>query len=153
MPSCDRGLPKTVYIDRLSNNSAEFPGVGFVSMFCARLRARLYFVARTSSMRRAALSNSPVIIRIVTGYMYLLQLFAAPTAVDICFTEDYLHLQYFAKADTYLKNTYTQCNSETYNQEVMEVFIAPFSNDSVRYHEVWFVFLIGMHAPQRLSHC
>jgi hypothetical protein len=43
---------------------------------------------------------------------------------------------YTAYEDTYLKNTYMTCNSETYNQEVMEVFVAPHTNDSVRYHEV-----------------
>jgi hypothetical protein len=56
--------------------------------------------------------------------------------VDLCFTEDHLHLLYSAYEDPFLINTYMTCNSETYNQEVMEVFVAPHVNDSVRYHEV-----------------
>lgn len=60
----------------------------------------------------------------------------ARTSVQICYTQEYLRLIYIAKDDTYLKNTYMQCNSETYNQEVVEVFVAPQANDSINYHEV-----------------
>ena len=56
--------------------------------------------------------------------------------MELCYSPQHLHLVYQAREDRFLKNTYTQCNSETYNQEVLEVFIAPHTNDSITYHEV-----------------
>lgn len=60
----------------------------------------------------------------------------ASTYVEMCYTEEFLRLKYLAAGDPFLKNTYTTCDSETYNQEVVEVFIAPNANDSLVYHEV-----------------
>lgn len=61
---------------------------------------------------------------------------AALTSVQLCFTENHLHFFYYSTGDKFLKNTYMACNSETYNQEVVEVFISPNANDTTNYYEV-----------------
>lgn len=53
----------------------------------------------------------------------------ADTQVVMCYDDNFLSLNYNCKADPLLKNTYSVCNTETYNQEVSEVFIAPGTAD------------------------
>lgn len=44
------------------------------------------------------------------------------TQVGLCWDDLYLHVQFNAMDDKLLKNTYSQCNQETWNQEVVELF-------------------------------
>lgn len=50
--------------------------------------------------------------------------FPAETRVGGCWDEHGLALLYIAEEDPFLRNDYSKCNSETYNQEVVEVFIS-----------------------------
>ena len=49
--------------------------------------------------------------------------FPAPTRVQACWTEEALHLMYQALDDKWLKNEHATCNSETWQQEVVELFL------------------------------
>jgi len=51
--------------------------------------------------------------------------FPAKTSVRLCWTKEALVVKYDAADDTYLRNDYSECNSDTYNQEVVELFISP----------------------------
>jgi hypothetical protein len=50
--------------------------------------------------------------------------FPARTAISLCWTPRFLFLRYHARDDLLLRNDYSTCNSETYNQEVVELFIS-----------------------------
>lgn len=63
--------------------------------------------------------------------------FPAATKVSVCWTPAALHLAYTARDDPFLRNDYRQCNTETWNQEVVELFIAPYTAGyATRYLEV-----------------
>lgn len=49
--------------------------------------------------------------------------FPAPTNIEACWTEDAFHVMFQALEDKWLKNEHTKCNSETWQQEVVEVFL------------------------------
>ena len=49
--------------------------------------------------------------------------FPAPTHIEVCWTEDAFHVMYQALADPFLKNEHSTCNSETWQQEVVELFL------------------------------
>ena len=49
---------------------------------------------------------------------------SSPTAVDLCWNETGLLANFDAAGDQIRRNDYRVCNSATYNQEVVEVFIA-----------------------------
>ena len=50
--------------------------------------------------------------------------FPSPTHIEVCWTEEYLSVNYQALADPFLKNEHMTCNSETWQQEVVEMFIS-----------------------------
>ena len=50
--------------------------------------------------------------------------FPAATHIQVCWTEEYLSIDYQAMQDTWLKNDHMTCNTETWQQEVVELFIA-----------------------------
>ena len=50
--------------------------------------------------------------------------FPSPTHIEVCWTEEYLSVNYQALQDKWLKNDHMTCNTETWQQEVVELFIA-----------------------------
>ena len=58
------------------------------------------------------------------------------TEVLACYDSDMLRLRYIAQGERFFRNDHTTCNSETWNQEVVEVFISPGTEDPTHYHEV-----------------
>uniref|UniRef100_A0A7S1CPQ5 Uncharacterized protein n=1 Tax=Bicosoecida sp. CB-2014 TaxID=1486930 RepID=A0A7S1CPQ5_9STRA len=62
---------------------------------------------------------------------------AAPdnSHVSLCADKEALHLHYTADDDMFLKNTYVGCNTDMYNQEVVEAFVSPSAVDTPFYHE------------------
>jgi len=64
--------------------------------------------------------------------------FAASTSVKICYTDTALSLQYTAGQEQLFLNNYEGCNTEMWNNEVVEIFIAPSNGTAIitEYHEV-----------------
>ena len=52
-------------------------------------------------------------------------IFPADTHIEVCWTNDFLSINYQALADPFLKNEHATCNSETWQQEVVELFVGP----------------------------
>eukprot|EP00750_Incisomonas_marina_P032097 INCI8831.1.p1 GENE.INCI8831.1~~INCI8831.1.p1 ORF type:complete len:246 (-),score=43.79 INCI8831.1:535-1272(-) len=50
--------------------------------------------------------------------------FPAQTYAVLCWTREHLEVAFAAKDDPFLRNDYSECNSDTYNQEVAEIFIS-----------------------------
>ena len=59
--------------------------------------------------------------------------FPAPTHIQACWTEDALHVRYQALADKWLKNEHSTCNSETWQQEVVELFLGDKPDPAAQY--------------------
>jgi hypothetical protein len=49
--------------------------------------------------------------------------FPALTHIEVCWTEDFFSVKYQALQDPWLKNEHSTCNSETWQQEVVELFV------------------------------
>lgn len=65
--------------------------------------------------------------------------FPAKTVVDLCYTDEALHLAYEARDEKLFLNHYDKCNTDMWNNEVVEIFLAPAKGPGeiiTEYHEV-----------------
>jgi len=64
--------------------------------------------------------------------------FPAETNVQLCHTSEELRLSYTAQDEELFLNHYDKCNTDMWNNEVVEIFIAPAKGGELitRYHEV-----------------
>jgi len=64
--------------------------------------------------------------------------FPAATQVQLCYDDKALKLHYIADDEKLFLNHYDKCNSDMWNNEVLEIFIAPDVGDKIvtAYHEV-----------------
>ena len=78
--------------------------------------------------------NCDVSVKLISLVQYNGKAPVTNTNVYICYTSNnYLKFEFYAD-DFYIKNTYTQCNENLYNQDVVEFFIANAQEDPYRHY-------------------